>query len=44
LEVTQSELVTARQEWEAASRKAREEKSGLESTIASLSEQLAAKG
>ena len=44
LEVTQSELETVRQECEAANRKAKEEKKGLESTIASLSEQLAAKG
>lgn len=44
LEVVQSELATVRQEGEAASRRARDEKRTLESDIASLSEQLAAKG
>lgn len=44
LEVVQSELVTVRQELGAASRNAGEEKRAMEATVASFTEQLAAKG
>ena len=44
LEVVQSELVTVRQEWQAASRKAEEAERAMDATTASFTEQLAAKG